>query len=258
MEAVEEELPSEFEFLLLSSRNRQLAYVPDGWKIVPKKLTKAMEDAAYDAADAYEKAETGVWLGLTSTYDAIIANTPAPPQRLFPVSKGKVDGKTDWDAETYFGRLMDYAWEDYRTVVFDFETVKPKVGQYLAANRKHLRKVYAEAREKNPEFADTLLWLLRYKGIEANRHANLSESFGVGRYVAKDDESLWRYWKEKAMHSHRSREAVTSALKSIVNGASKSKAAPTGDVALVKLSDIREGEAALQDAGEEVKSGVSA
>jgi hypothetical protein len=47
-------------------------------------------------------------------------------------------------------------------------------------------------------------------------------------------------------------------LKSIVNGASKSEAAPTGEVALVKLSDIREGEAALQDAGEEVKSGASA
>ncbi len=254
VEAVEEELPQEFEWLLLASRKRQLAYVPDGWKIVPVKLSKAMEDAAYDAVEAYEKAETGVWLGLSSTYDAIIANTPTPPQRLFPLAKGKADEKVGWDAETYFGRLVDYAWEDYQTVVFDLETVKPMVGQYLAANRKHLRKIYAEAREKFPEFADTLLWLLRYKGIEANRHSNLSESFGVGRFVPKDDESLWTHWKQKALRSERCREAVTSALKTIVTSASVAEA----EMALVKMSDIREGEAALLDADSVVKSGGAA
>ena len=245
MEAIEKELPTEFDWLLLAMRNKQIAYVPLGWKIVPEKLTKAMEDAAYAAAEAYEKAETGVWLGLSSTYDAIIANTPTPPQRLFPLAKGKAENKAGWDAETYFGRLVDYAWEDYRAVVFDLDTVKPKIGQYLAANRRHLRKIYAEAREKFPEFADTLLWLLRYKGIEANRHANLSESFGVGRHVAKDDECLWRYWKEKAIRCERSHEMVVNALKNIVTSASVGEA----EMMLVKMSAVRDAESALLDGG---------
>ncbi|TLX16124.1 hypothetical protein [Rhizobium sp. MHM7A] len=256
MEAVEDELPKEFEWLLLARRHRQLAYVPDGWKILPDKLTSDMEDAAYDALAAFEKAETGAWCGLSSAYDAMIAKAPPPPQKLFPVDKSKAAEKAGWDAETYFNELVDYSWDKYRAVVFDVDTVKPKVGQYQAESRAHLRKIYADAREKFPEFADTLLWILRYKGIEANRHANLAQSFGVGRYVAKDDESLWSYWRDKARRNERSRMSLISALKSLVNGASPPDDALDHDgMALVKMSNIREGEYALQDAGEPIRSG---
>jgi hypothetical protein len=256
MEAIEEELPKEFEWLLIARRNRQLAYVPEGWKIVPPKLTSTMEDAAYDAMDAYEKADTGAWCGLSSAYDAMIEKAPVPPHKLFSVDKNKEAVKVGWDAETYFSQLVDYAWDKFRAVVFDADTVKPKVGQYQAESRMHLRRIYAEAREKFPEFADTLLWILRYKGIEANRHANLSQSFGVGRYVAKDDESLWSFWRDKARRNERSRMALISVLKRLVNSATPSDTShDDGDMALVKMASIREGEFALQDAGELVKSG---
>lgn len=259
MEAVEEEFPKEFQWLLLARRNRQLAYVPDGWKILPAKLTSAMEDAAYDALAAFEKAETGAWCGLSSAYDAMVAKAPTPPQKLFPVDKSNAVEKVGWDAETYFIKLVDYAWDKFRAVVFDVDTVKPQVGQYQAESLIHLRKIYAEAREKFPEFADTLLWILRYKGIEANRHVNLSQSFGVGRYVAKDDENLWSYWRDKAWRNERSRMSLISALKSLVNGASPSDSSLDHDgMVLVKMSSIREGKYALQDAGEPVKSGGSA
>jgi len=249
MEAVEKELPNEFEWLLLAHRNHQLVYVPEGWRILPVKLTSAMEDAAYEAVDAFEKVETGAWCGLSSAYDAMVAKAPAPPQTLMPVRTGNASENVGWDAETYFNEMMDYAWDKYRSVVFDLDTIKPKVGQYQAEHRAHLKKVYAEAREKFPEFADTLLWILRYKGIEANRHVTLARSSGVGRYVPKDDESLWSYWQQKARRNERSRMEMISALKSLVSGARPLTDASDDEKVLVEMADIRRCEYALQDSG---------
>lgn len=53
--------------------------LPPGWAIVPTRPTEKMVDAAYDAKAAFDAAEPGVWCGLSSAYQAMIAAAPAPP-----------------------------------------------------------------------------------------------------------------------------------------------------------------------------------
>jgi hypothetical protein len=233
MEAVCEELPKEFEWLLMASRNRELLHVPSGWKAMPAKLTQAMEDAAYEAAEAYEKAETGAWCGLSSTYDAMVAKAPSPSSRLFPGTRIQTSPeKKTWDAERYFAEMRCLAWDTYEDVVFDLESVKPSIGQYQAMNTRHLKRIYAEARASFPEYADTLMWILRWKGIDANRHETLSESFGVGRYIPKDDENLWSYWRDKAYLLQWSTVRLKSTLRDVVSQAVENAGASEKSVVL--------------------------
>lgn len=252
MEAVEEELPKEFEWLLVASLNQELLHVPKGWKVVPERMTQAMEDAAYDAVEAYEKAESGAWCGLSSAYDAMIAKAPAPASKLFPgVRIESSPEKKPWDAERYFAELRVQAWDTYKSVIFDAETVRPSVGQYQARNLRHLKRIYSEAREKFPEFADTLLWVLHYQGIEANRHETLSESFGVGRYIPKDDECLWTYWRDTAHKLRWSEMWLKAAIRDVVTAVSENVDVESKSVKL-PLTVFDMAKRTLEDAGESI------
>ena len=64
----------------LSPPPHQNVEVPEGWKLVPERPTKAMVDAAYDAHDKFEQSEEGGWCGLRSAYRAMIAAAPPAPQ----------------------------------------------------------------------------------------------------------------------------------------------------------------------------------
>lgn len=79
-----------------------------------------------------------------------------------------------WDAHTEFRRSALAARQ-----AFDHVVGKPEeygtVSKHEARNLAHLKKVYQASREKFPEFADTLAWLLWWDIATFDRFAALTE-----------------------------------------------------------------------------------
>jgi hypothetical protein len=73
-----------------------------------------------------------------------------------------------WDAHAEFAGGAEFARKAFQHVTGD-EKISPTIGRHQAVNHAHLRKVYLEAREKYPEFADTLAWLLWWKIADFDR-----------------------------------------------------------------------------------------
>jgi hypothetical protein len=73
-----------------------------------------------------------------------------------------------WDAHAEFAKQAEFAREAFQSVIGSEQT-SPSVGRYQAINHAHLRKVYLEAREKYPEFAATLAWLMWWKIVDFDR-----------------------------------------------------------------------------------------
>jgi hypothetical protein len=73
-----------------------------------------------------------------------------------------------WDVHAEFAKQAEFAREAFQSII-GYEQTSTSVGKYQATHHAHLRKVYLEAREKYPEFADTLAWLMWWKIVDFDR-----------------------------------------------------------------------------------------
>jgi hypothetical protein len=79
-----------------------------------------------------------------------------------------------WDAHAEFADGAEFARNAFQHVTGDGKN-SPTIGRHQAVNHAHLRRTYLEAREKFPEFADTLAWLLWWKIVDFDRLALLTK-----------------------------------------------------------------------------------
>lgn len=82
----------------------------------------------------------------------------------------------EWDAHAEFKAAEDHARKALRYVCGDLSGQHMSVRKHEARNHEHLRRIYAEARDIAPRFADTLAWLLWHDILDAQRLAMLSEN----------------------------------------------------------------------------------
>lgn len=80
-----------------------------------------------------------------------------------------------WDAHAEFKERAAHARRALSYVCGDLSKRVPTVGKHEARNHEHLRRIYAEARDEFPRFADTLAWLLWHDILDADRLATLTE-----------------------------------------------------------------------------------
>lgn len=114
-----------------------------------------------------------------------------------------------WDAHREFKERAAEARKALHYVCGDLSKRVPTVGKHEARNHEHLRRIYAEAKDEFPRFADTLAWLLWRDIIDSDRLAALTEPENARLRAERD--AAWQAGAE-AM-----REAAAAAAVNVHN-----------------------------------------
>lgn len=84
-----------------------------------------------------------------------------------------------WDALAEFKSSAEFARKAYAHVCGGIKGRTASVGKHEAKNHEHLRRIYEEAKDAFPRFADTLAWLLWHEILRFDRLAMLVEDHGL-------------------------------------------------------------------------------
>lgn len=85
----------------------------------------------------------------------------------------------EWDALKEFKERAEFARKAYQHVCGDIAGRVPTVGKHQAVNHEHLRRIYVEAKDAFPQFADTLAWMLWHEIVSFDRLVILVEDFTI-------------------------------------------------------------------------------
>jgi hypothetical protein len=90
-----------------------------------------------------------------------MADYPANQESLTKLLNG-------WDIHAEFEQNAESAREAYKYIIGS-DAFPTTIRKHEALSQSHLRRIFLEAKEKHPDFAATLAWLLWFKVAEFDR-----------------------------------------------------------------------------------------